>query len=66
MTVLLNGQVRAIPGARTIAELIRQLNLTPEALLIEHNGLALQRAEWDTRGIAQGDRIELVQVAAGG
>jgi thiamine biosynthesis protein ThiS len=37
-----------------------------EAILVEHNGLAVHRHEWAARGLAEGDRIELIHVVAGG
>jgi thiamine biosynthesis protein ThiS len=33
---------------------------------VEHNGLALHRHEWPKRPLAEGDRIELIRVVAGG
>jgi thiamine biosynthesis protein ThiS len=36
------------------------------ARLVEHNGLALHRSEWPSARLAEGDRIEILQVAAGG
>jgi thiamine biosynthesis protein ThiS len=35
-------------------------------VLVEHNGLALHRSEWPAALLAEGDRIEILQVAAGG
>jgi len=34
--------------------------------LIEHNGVALRRREWMKRTLNEGDRIEILRVAAGG
>jgi thiamine biosynthesis protein ThiS len=35
-------------------------------LLIEHNGLALHREEWNSRALREGDKIEFIRVVAGG
>ena len=66
MRIALNGEGMDSGSARTVAELVRGLELAPETVLIEHNGLALHRREWEQRSLAEGDRIEIVRVIAGG
>ena len=66
MTLLINGDPRAIASANNVAELIAELALPAPATLVEHNGLALRREEWPARTLADGDRIELVRIVAGG
>ncbi len=65
MTVHLNGQPHQT-SATTITALANELPHPPETLLIEHNGQALHRTEWPTMAITEGDRIELLKIAAGG
>ena len=57
MNLSLNGELREIPGIRTLPELVEALGLPAGALLIEHNGLA---------PLAEGDRIEFLRITAGG
>ena len=66
MKLIVNGETREISRAANIAELIDELGLPATAILVEHNGLALRREEWAGRMIADGDRIELVRIVAGG
>ena len=66
MTVILNGESRSVAEVTTIAALVRQLNLIPATLLIEHNGRALHREEWNSRAVREGDKIEFIRVVAGG
>jgi thiamine biosynthesis protein ThiS len=66
MTISLNGEKADARGAETVAELIDRYELPPQTILIEHNGLALHRHEWSTRSLAEGDRVELIRVVAGG
>ena len=66
MTITLNGESRSVAGITTIAALVRELNLVPATLLIEHNGLALHREEWNSRALREGDKIEFICVVAGG
>jgi sulfur carrier protein ThiS len=35
-------------------------------MLVEHNGKALLRSEWPAVCLSEGDRLELMQVSAGG
>ena len=66
MKLLVNGESREIHRATNVAGLIDELGLLAPAILVEHNGLALRREEWAERTLAEGDRIELVRVVAGG
>ena len=66
MTISINGEQRRIELAGNVAELIEELALPAPATLVEHNGVALRREEWNGRALAEGDRIELVRIVAGG
>jgi thiamine biosynthesis protein ThiS len=66
MKISVNGEKTDARDATTIAELVDRLQLPPETILIEHNGLALHRHEWSQRPIAEGDRVELIRLVAGG
>ena len=65
MTIVLNGDPYETTSA-TIQALAAELTPAPETLLIEHNGLALHRSEWAGGTLREGDRIEILRVAAGG
>jgi sulfur carrier protein len=66
MKITVNGEAREIARAQNVAELIDELGLPAPAILAEHNGLALRRDEWLAHTLAEGDRIELVRIVAGG
>jgi sulfur carrier protein len=66
VNLTINGDARQILRATNVAELIEELGLPAPAILVEHNGLALRREEWPGRTLAEGDRIELVRIVAGG
>jgi thiamine biosynthesis protein ThiS len=66
MTISLNGEQIETRGATTVEELVSCFDLPPQAVLIEHNGLALHRHEWPNKSLAAGDRIEFIRVVAGG
>ena len=66
MNLFINGEPRELANAKTIPDLVAALSLQPSMVLVEHNGLALHRSEWPSTRLAEGDRIEILQVAAGG
>jgi sulfur carrier protein len=66
MKISINGESVESREAKTIAELIEHYRLSPQSILVEHNGLALHRHEWPERPLAEGDRIEFIRVVAGG
>lgn len=66
MNLQINGETRCIENAATVAELITRLDLPSKLLLIEHNGTALKRDEWPTRGLNENDRLEIIRIVAGG
>lgn len=64
-TVTINGELRQI-RATSITGVVEELGLPAATLLIEHNGDALQRGDWVDRVVREGDRFEILRVAAGG
>jgi thiamine biosynthesis protein ThiS len=66
MTISLNGEKAEARGAETIADLVERYQLSPQAILIEHNGLALHRHEWPQRPLTEGDQVEFIRVVSGG
>jgi thiamine biosynthesis protein ThiS len=66
MTISLNGERTEARGATNIGELVSRFELSPQSILIEHNGLALHRREWPNKSLNEGDRVEFIRVVAGG
>ncbi len=65
MRIFLNGDAREIATAQTISALVTELGLPAAALLVEQNGLALHREEWNAE-LRHGDRVEIIRIVAGG
>jgi sulfur carrier protein len=63
--ITVNGAPRDAQ-AGSVRELVTELGLAPETLLIEHNSTALHRSEWESTPLADGDRLEILRVSAGG
>jgi thiamine biosynthesis protein ThiS len=66
MKIFVNGAIVDCGVARTVDELIRQHQISPETTLVEHNGTALRRREWPGQQLQENDRVEILRVAAGG
>jgi sulfur carrier protein len=64
--VFVNGESAETDEASNIAQLAQHLGLQSNSVLIEHNGYALHQREWSDRKLAEGDRIEVLRVVAGG
>lgn len=65
ISVTLNGAPCEVPAQCSVLDLLDYLGLGGQPLLVELNGVALLKSEWQTV-IQESDRIELVRVVAGG
>ncbi len=66
IAIFLNGERRAVPAAAGLRVLLESLGLPTKGILVEHNGTALFQDEWPAVRLAEGDRLELLRVVAGG
>lgn len=66
MKLHINGEPRDFVELKTLTDLVAALGLEPSMILIEHNGQATRRTDWQKTPLAENDRIEILQVAAGG
>lgn len=65
ISITINGEERRVASTNPEA-LLAELSLPAPLMLVEHNGKALHRSDWLSVPLADGDRIELMKVAAGG
>jgi thiamine biosynthesis protein ThiS len=66
VTIVVNGENREAPPGATILVLLSDLGVTPVRVAVELNGAVLRRAEFGSRILMDGDRVELVQFVGGG
>ncbi|MBK8871510.1 MAG: sulfur carrier protein ThiS [Elusimicrobia bacterium] len=66
MTITVNGETKTLESGLTLAQLVTQMGLTTGRLASEVNGDVVRRADYATRVLADGDRIEIVQMIGGG
>ena len=66
ITIVVNGEERAVAQGDTIAVLIGSLGLDPERLAVELDRKIVKRAGWSSTVLAAGSEVEIVQFVGGG
>ena len=64
--VLVNGESKDLATTTTVAELLAAVGLPPGSVLVEHNGLTVPRHCFAETRLAEGDKIEILRMVAGG
>lgn len=64
---VVNGEERTVATGSTIGDLLRELNISPHAVVIEHNReIVRDRDRLDSIVLATGDSLEIVHFVGGG
>ncbi|KAB0667410.1 sulfur carrier protein ThiS [Oryzomonas japonica] len=66
MHITLNGEQADIAEGSTVAGLLEHLQLPRERVAVEVNLAIVPKAAYDSCGLAEGDRIEVVHFVGGG
>jgi thiamine biosynthesis protein ThiS len=66
MDVVINGERKQISTGVTLLELLKELELDPRAVVVEHNRKIVRRAGLGDVTVTDGDAIELVHFVGGG
>jgi sulfur carrier protein len=66
MEIYLNGNLQTVPDQCSVTELLAHLGFAGKPMLVERNLQALLPAEHACTQLAAGDRIECIQIVAGG
>jgi len=64
--IRLNGEARKCPPGETVQRLLADLQLDPTALVVERNGVIVDRHSWAEAAVGAGDQLELVHFVGGG
>jgi thiamine biosynthesis protein ThiS len=64
--IIVNGETREVARGASVADLINDLDLTPQRLAIELNLSILPRAKWSETELRSGDKLEIVHFVGGG
>jgi sulfur carrier protein len=66
MHIILNGETIDIATGSTVAGLLGHLQLPRERVAVEVNLDIVPKAAYDSHGLSEGDRIEIVHFVGGG
>lgn len=66
MRLVVNGEAREVRAGITARELVESFGLKVEAVVVERNEEVIRRARLAETVLAPGDRIEIIQMIAGG
>ena len=66
MQLVVNGDPRTLDGVSTVADLVREFDLTPERVAVEVNEQLVRRANYAQTPLKDGDRVEIVTLVGGG
>jgi thiamine biosynthesis protein ThiS len=64
--VIANGRKISTPLPCSIEDFLIAQKLLPRSVVVEHNGEATAPSEFHQRHLADGDRLEIVKIVAGG
>ena len=67
MKLVINGEDSVLDDALTVSELltVKEVKM-PEMVSVEINGQILKRTEFETKELAEGDKIEFLYFMGGG
>ena len=66
MIVQVKGEEKDLAPHCALLELVATLDLKPERVAVELNGLVVPRTAWPATELSEGDRIEIVHFVGGG
>ena len=64
--VIANGKKISAPLPCSIETFLLGQKLPPRSVVVEHNGEAVAPSQFGRRQLADGDRLEIVKIVAGG
>jgi len=64
--IIANGSPLEAALPCSIAQFLAARDFLPRSVVVEHNGEAVAPSEFATRQLADGDRLEIVRIVAGG
>jgi len=64
--IIANGERISAQLPCSIEHFLKSRKLLPRSVVVEHNGQAVAPSEFAERQLAEGDRLEIVNIVAGG
>lgn len=66
MNIVVNGEPRELAAGATIGEILSEMQLQPEAVVVEVNATILEPRVVSRHQLREGDRIEIIRFVGGG
>ena len=66
MRLTVNGEMRELPADCSVATLVARLTPAVRGVAVAVNGAVVPRSTWDSAGLTDGDRVEVLTAAQGG
>jgi thiamine biosynthesis protein ThiS len=66
LSIVVNGEERAIADGTTVLSLLRELGLPESRVAVERNRTIVRKADFQGTALCDGDRIEIVTFVGGG
>lgn len=66
VTVTANGQSREVKTGSTIADLLQELTIASVRVVVQLDGIIVQRSELDKAVLQEGSKLEIVTLVGGG
>lgn len=66
ISVTVNGQIRPVPQAATVTQLLSSIGLDGRKVAVERNLEIVPRSLWASTPLADGDALEIVAFIGGG
>ncbi|BAI81449.1 thiamine biosynthesis protein ThiS [Deferribacter desulfuricans SSM1] len=66
MEIKINGKTKIVEDNQTVADIINNLKLNVDRIVIEYNGEVLDKKNYDSIVLKDGDVLELIQFVGGG
>jgi thiamine biosynthesis protein ThiS len=64
--IVVNGQARRVPQGLNVASLLAFLEIEASRVAVELNREIVRKAAWESTGIEEGARVEVVWFVGGG
>lgn len=66
ITIIANGQPRAVQAGSTLADLLSEIAVTPTHVVIQMDGVIITRSEFAHTILHEGSTLEIVTLVGGG
>lgn len=66
MKIFINGEMRDIPEAFNLTELLAHLSMPQERIAVELNRQVVRKKDWQTTTVGDADKIEIIHFVGGG